>query len=205
MSKEEARRKALAVSSEFTYVTEFPGLDKLGVSPEDYPLKEAVSYAWLVARNWEKLGDETEALGALTVMFQYGIVSPDDVEASVGTYRGVHEEVPQHLRMDKEASITRKASMPNTLEDIHYVNDKEEGEKLGYFPVTYFFTREGIDGIKSNTFWINGSDAKDADMKLLHLISAWNASSKEWQYGPNEKTIGYRLRGSGLRGRRRRA
>lgn len=77
----------------FSYMAEFPGLDKLGFSESEYTSDTAKNVGYVIisalsaGEYWADYGEHTQPYGIIQTMLHYDIVSLGDIEQALWVYR----------------------------------------------------------------------------------------------------------------------
>lgn len=76
------------VSSTY-YMSDFPGMDALGLDPDkssDKHIADAICCAIRAGESFKTVGDDSAAFGSLAVLLQHGIVTIQDIKNSLHKY-----------------------------------------------------------------------------------------------------------------------
>ena len=81
----------------FSYMIDFPGLDKLGFAEDEYTSNRAknvglvVHSALAAGRYWQNHGENSAPFGVIQTMLQFDIVSYADIDQALWKYRRAND------------------------------------------------------------------------------------------------------------------
>jgi len=81
----------------WSYMDEFPGLDKLGFDETAYGdvqtkhIAEIIYCALDAGRKWEQFGDQSYSVGRIATLLEFGIVTMDEIERALWAFRRAND------------------------------------------------------------------------------------------------------------------